>query len=227
MDQSLRTFHLAFIGRVIAGVSHEFKNHLAVVNELSGLLGDLLAAGSGQEQERLLRIVRTIGERVDQAALLTDYLNSFAHRMDRPFSTFALNEAVEEELALMQRFGLQQDLRFESCYQENLPAVHSNPALLQLALSWLLCELFFKLETGSTIVVATALSETAAEVEIIITAKGARKEKVGPPPPWRDLFPSALAMLNARLAARDLGGDQEKLVFSLPIGKGSYIPLPT
>jgi len=38
-----RQTEIAFFGRITAGVTHELKNVLAIVNESSGLMQDLLA----------------------------------------------------------------------------------------------------------------------------------------------------------------------------------------
>ncbi|MFA5718866.1 MAG: hypothetical protein WC952_14230, partial [Desulfobulbaceae bacterium] len=77
---NLHDARLAFVGLIIAGVSHEFKNHLSVTKELSGLLDDLLAMEKDAlpGRERLAKITAGIGERVAAAAEMASHLGRFA-----------------------------------------------------------------------------------------------------------------------------------------------------
>ena len=55
----LREMQLASIGKLMAGLSHEFKNHLAIIKELNGLIEDLLLLeepGQSPDSERYKKI---------------------------------------------------------------------------------------------------------------------------------------------------------------------------
>ena len=98
MENRLRDSQLASLGKLLAGYTHELKNHLAIINESSGLMDDRI-------RERFKKIIVTIGECISQANTMAMYLNRVAHRMDVPASTFNVNDLLIEELALMKRFA--------------------------------------------------------------------------------------------------------------------------
>ena len=86
-NNRLREMQLAFIGKLMAGLSHEFKNHLAIIKELNGLIEDLLMLeepGESANSERYKKITSGINERIAQAAEMCRFLSGFSHRMDQP-----------------------------------------------------------------------------------------------------------------------------------------------
>lgn len=132
---NLYAVHLAFVGRIIAGACHEFKNHLGVTKELSGLLDDLLAVESKAPPgpERIAKITSGIEERVTAAAALTNHLSRFAHRMDQPLSSFSVNEVVAEIVYLSRRFARLKNVTLTMETAPELAPLRSNPSLLQFA----------------------------------------------------------------------------------------------
>ncbi|MCK5515752.1 MAG: hypothetical protein KAI39_02670, partial [Desulfobulbaceae bacterium] len=95
MENRLRDSQLAFLGKLLAGYTHELKNHLAIINESSGLMDDLLEmSGGGDEKlhKRFKKIIATIGERISRANTMAMYLNRVAHRMDFPLSSCNVND---------------------------------------------------------------------------------------------------------------------------------------
>jgi len=155
---NLHDAHLAFVGRIIAGVSHEFKNHLSVTKELSGLLDDLLAMEKDAlpGRERLAKITAGIGERVAAAAEMASHLGRFAHRMDFPLSSFSVNEVVGEILFLARRFARLKNVALEFDPAPGLPPLHSNPSLLQFVVFSAVTPMFDHLEKEGAVRVATA-----------------------------------------------------------------------
>ena len=41
--ERFRELQLAYLGKLMAGLSHELKNHLAIIKESNGLIEDLLS----------------------------------------------------------------------------------------------------------------------------------------------------------------------------------------
>lgn len=171
----LREAHLIFIGRLLAGVSHEFKNHLAVIKELNGLLGDLLSArpGGPQDLDRFRQIAATIEERIEQAARQAGYLNRFAHRLSPPCSAFSVNEALQEELSLCNWLSRQRKIDVDISPGADLPAIVSNQALVQLLVFSLVAPCLESLAAGSRIGVATVAE--GGGVRIRVWTAGAAK----------------------------------------------------
>jgi len=83
----LRNRQLAMIGRLLAGFSHELKNHLAIIKESNGLIGDLLSMGRVENpalQTKLEKVTETINRRTLMIAEMTKHLSGFAIGMTPP-----------------------------------------------------------------------------------------------------------------------------------------------
>jgi signal transduction histidine kinase len=102
-DGQWRSMHdhgLAFFGRIAASVSHELKNHLAVINEQTGLMSDLLLmAGQGKPPpvQRLTCLSRDIAEQVGKADQTLRMFGRFSHSVDQqhcPVDLFDLSETI-------------------------------------------------------------------------------------------------------------------------------------
>lgn len=133
-EEKLRCQQLKALARIMAGFTHEQKNHLAIINESNGLLEDILAMQQVTDEilaERLTKIVTTTKTRVARSAEMAKNLNSFAHRMDTPLATFQVNELINEELTLLQRFANMKLVNIETIFSTELTGTYNNPALLQ------------------------------------------------------------------------------------------------
>ncbi len=134
----LREKGMSFFGAITASLSHEINNVLAIVSELSGLLGDLIhAAASGRplDPERLAGISDRINGQVERGKHLVKRLNRFAHTVDQPVTAVSVNETMELITTLCQRFARlkkatletefpDQDLVIESSSFGLMQAVH-------------------------------------------------------------------------------------------------------
>ncbi len=84
-QDQLRRWCLDFLAQVTANATHEIKNQLAVMNEQSHLLQELLdmaAKGRPVDPERFQQLVGRIIARVDLADEVVKRLNAFAHSAD-------------------------------------------------------------------------------------------------------------------------------------------------
>lgn len=103
-----RVQDMTFFGAVAASISHELNNVLGTINELCGLLTDLLGvgeAGRPVDPARLRRPLERIGAQIARGHAQTTKLNQFGHSVDRDRSSIALGDAVEQCLALCERFA--------------------------------------------------------------------------------------------------------------------------
>jgi signal transduction histidine kinase len=99
---------LAFFGRMTAGISHELKNALSIINELTGLMDDLLLGGNkGREipPAQLAKIAEGIGRQVQRSDGLIKRLHHFSHNADDFQTTAPLGALVEEIAALCRRLA--------------------------------------------------------------------------------------------------------------------------
>lgn len=157
-EATLRHAQLAFIGRVLSAFTHELKNHLAIINESSGLMGDLIELGRLKDEEtseKFQKIISTIAERIDLANTLIKNLNSFGHRMDKPATEYSVNDVLQEEMILMNKFAKLKAIVIDMDMQEDIPTVRGNPALLQYLVYIILAAFFVNAQKGDIFKVAT------------------------------------------------------------------------
>jgi C4-dicarboxylate-specific signal transduction histidine kinase len=98
----------AFIGRITASTTHEFRNVLAIIKESAGLIEDLVnsdSLGGPEQAERLLKVTRRIDAQVGRGAELLSHLNRFSHCIDRSQNGVGLDQEVEQVVFLSQRLA--------------------------------------------------------------------------------------------------------------------------
>jgi hypothetical protein len=100
-DQGIR-----FFGQATAGLTHEMKNCLAMINEFNGLIGDLVMAherGHPLNLERIKSLVVDIRRHVAKGGEITAHLNRFAHCVDEQWAEVDLGSLLRLFVALAQR----------------------------------------------------------------------------------------------------------------------------
>lgn len=130
----LHASQLESMGRIIAGFSHEMKNHLGIIRESNGLVGDVLEfqgmASDEKTLERLKIAVDTIEKRIVIAAEMLHHLSSFAHRSDTPLSSFHINDLLTELCTFLERFSRLQQVHLVLAPGEDIPPMYTNPCLV-------------------------------------------------------------------------------------------------
>ena len=104
----MREQETAFIGKITAGVTHEFMNVLATIRENSGLMEDLLTLcreTSFPHREKFAKTLITIQKQVNRGMEISARLNKFAHSMDEPKARVELHELLDQLAFLVQRFA--------------------------------------------------------------------------------------------------------------------------
>ncbi|MBU0729820.1 MAG: hypothetical protein KKE17_11945 [Proteobacteria bacterium] len=169
-SKSLKDLQLAFVGKLLAGYSHESKNHLAIIKELSGLMDDLLSMenqGEDRGRQRYHEIMATLRDRATQAAFRVGHLSRFAHRMDEPRTSFNVNDILEEELSLLGWKAKQKEIRLEAFFADNqLPSIYNNPSLLQYVVFCIVVDCFERFEAKSCIQVSTISKGQSVCIEL-------------------------------------------------------------
>jgi C4-dicarboxylate-specific signal transduction histidine kinase len=129
---------LAFFGKIAAGVTHELKNVLAIINESNGLMSDLIAMSKNMpfpHLDRFQRSITKIEQQVRRGVDLTGKFNRFSHSMDNPVVSVDLNEIVELTVALAQRFARLKRVELIHSVCSKPVMVLTNPFRLQMALT--------------------------------------------------------------------------------------------
>lgn len=167
-EENLRLLHLRFIGKILAGFTHEVKNYLAIIKESAGLMEDLIKLGKASESDsgQNLEIIHSIEEQIEKTNILFRYLNRFAHRMDDQLATFNINESLEELIALVTRFANQKKITIEKYFDKSMPSIYSNPSLLQFVVYTVLEEKIRNLGKNSKIAIQTGVDENSVRIRL-------------------------------------------------------------
>lgn len=130
----LHAKELRFFGRITASVSHEMNNVLAIVNELCGLLDDILLAAEGGQAVQCRRIQKPCGDIQKQIARgkeIVQRLNRFAHRVDDGISECDLKALLDDVIGMAQRFAKLKSVRLEAKFPEERVSLVSSSFMLQ------------------------------------------------------------------------------------------------
>jgi signal transduction histidine kinase len=211
-EQELRLLQLRFVGKILAGFTHEIKNYLAIVKESAGLMDDMIKLGKSvpNDPDQYLEIVRSIEEQIEKAIGHFLYLNRFSHRMDTPLSVFNINETLEELVALLKRFAAQKRISFEFDFQKEIKTVHNSPSMLQFIVFNLLEEKLSLLDEHSKIIIKTSMSNGSVIVRIIPKGELLQKNNVNASSP-DEIVDFVIKMLNGTIAL-----DGKETVITLP-----------
>jgi hypothetical protein len=142
---------LAFFGKIAAGVTHELKNVLAIINESNGLMADLLAMMKEARfpyREKFERSVKKIEEQVRRGVEITTRFNRFSHSMDYPCTDVDLNSIVTLTVSLARRFAALQNVELKGTVSERPIMLFTNAFRFQMALTMAI-EAFIKCMSGS------------------------------------------------------------------------------
>lgn len=155
---------LAFFGRISANVSHEIKNHLAVINELGGLLQDLsvMAQKDGPlDPVKVENLAGNITSQVAQSDQVVKSFNYFSHSVDRTKASVDLDEFAQKMVIITRRLAAVKgvELAYDPVEKEHLSMV-TNPFLLEQLYHFYLEHLISENKSGLKISVRTARQGT-------------------------------------------------------------------
>lgn len=155
---------LAFFGKISANVSHEIKNHLAVINELGGLMQDLsiMAQKDGPlDPFRVESLAGNITSQVAQSDHVVKAFNYFSHSVDRTAASVDLDEFAQKMVIITRRLAAVKgvELAYDPEEKEHLSMI-TNPFLLEQLYHFCLEHLLSENKSGLKISVRTARHNT-------------------------------------------------------------------
>ena len=175
IENEIRQKQVESYGRLMAGFSHDMKNHLGIIRESNGLMGDIITMSGLAEDDplggRLQKLVSSVDSRIVIAAGMLQDLSSMAHRSDVPCSSFNLNEFLREELTFLDRFARLKQISFSLKTENNLPTIQSDPALLQHIFYRIYMMCLEQMEGGQQVSAATDSDGREWQIQLTVPAQ--------------------------------------------------------
>jgi len=166
------TNKLASIGRLAAGVAHEINNPLAIINEKSGLMKDLIGLSPGfPEREKFLGLADSILQSVERCRTITHRLLGFARRMDVQIEVLDLNELMHEVLGFLEKEALHRNIEIRLLLDEHLPRIASDRGQLQQVFLNIVNNAFQAMNDGGKLTI-TSWDHDVETVGVVIEDNG-------------------------------------------------------
>jgi hypothetical protein len=162
-ENRIRQEQMESFGNLLAGFSHDMRNHLAVIRESNGLMEDILAMdGRAVDDPLFVQMKKTtdlIEERVSMSAESYRHLSGLAHRSDTPLSSFDLNDLMAELTTFLFRSAHLRQIDLQLEFGRSIEAVYNDPALLQHVVYRLYDFCLEQLEEGRRLVMSTVRAQ--------------------------------------------------------------------
>lgn len=127
---------LQFLGRQTASQSHEVTNVLNIINEVAGLMGDLLyGAGQGRplDPDRLTQLTAKIAAQVKRGNQIVRAINQFGHSADTPLAVFDVRAVLERITFIARRPATLHETLLETDFPEQTVSLENSPLGFQQA----------------------------------------------------------------------------------------------
>ena len=168
IENTIRQEQAESFGRLMAGFSHDMKNHLGIIRESNGLLSDIIEMSGLDENvlplERLKKTISSIEQRVVIAADMLHHLSAVAHRSDKPLSSFQVNDVITEEHTFLKRFSRLQQIKVSLELGEGLPSIYNDPSLLLHVFYRMYILSLEQLSPGQELMIITRQKEKMVEI---------------------------------------------------------------
>jgi len=132
LKETEHTNKLASIGRLAAGVAHEINNPLAIINEKTGLMKDLLQqADDCPFRDKFLAQLDSLEKAVARSRVITHRLLGFARRMEVTLESILIADVIRDVLGFLDKEAAYRNISIETYFEEEIPPVKSDRGQLQ------------------------------------------------------------------------------------------------
>ena len=123
---------LSSIGRLAAGVAHEINNPLAVINEKTGLMRDLIGLRDDfPDKERFLLLIDSVLKTVMRCRDITRRMLGFARRLDVTLEEININDVINETSGFLNQEALHRKIDLTLDLDPEVPGIVSDRGQLQ------------------------------------------------------------------------------------------------
>ncbi len=136
-EQILKDQAMIFLGKIMASLSHELNNTVAIIKEYNGLLDDLLLdarKGSPIDDKKVERVSKKIASQTEKGAEIIRRFNKFAHSLDNPISSIGLNYMLQSIIALSRRLTEIKGIYLKLDSVDDSLSLKTSPLLFQQAI---------------------------------------------------------------------------------------------
>ncbi|MBU1195910.1 MAG: ATP-binding protein [Proteobacteria bacterium] len=134
---------LSSIGRLSAGVAHEINNPLAIINEKTGLMSDLIELSTDfKHKEKFIELTAAILNSVERCRKITHRLLGFSKRINIKIEPININLIINEVLDFLGKDILYKRIDIKLLLSESIILIQSDQGLIQQILVNLLSNAF-------------------------------------------------------------------------------------
>ncbi len=172
LRQTEYTSKLASIGRLSSGVAHEINNPLAIINQKTGLILDLIEINKDlPPDERLIPLANDVLNAVKRCGTVTQQLLDFSRDLETDIQLVNIKEVIELTLAFIEKEAERRHITISLINKKPIPNFECNRGNLQQIFLNLFENAFAALDDGGKLKIEVIYQKTD-HVKIIITDNG-------------------------------------------------------
>ncbi len=172
LEEKLRqTEHLSAIGEMTAGVSHEIRNPLGIIKSSAQLMEKKMARLD--PTSNIPGIIVEESTRLDR--IIKDFLD-FARPKIADLRPCAIEDIIEKNLVFLAPQVEEENVRIVKDFQNNLPQILADPAMLYQAFLNIFLNAFQAMEEKGVITIATWYDSDMVHISFSDTGEGIDEE---------------------------------------------------
>ena len=166
------TNKMVTIGRMAASVAHEINNPLAIINEKTGLLKDMVNYNSDfPKKEKTISLLDAVLNSVDRCSKVTHRLLGFTRRMDIRKELIDISRLMKEVVSFIGKEAEHRNIEITYDFPDNMHDVESDRGQLQQIFLNIINNATAAVEDGGRIEISTTHSDENS-VDVCISDNG-------------------------------------------------------